>query len=190
MGSAPGGMQGYGWMMAAGAMFDAWGSIESGRFARVKAEQQRVAMQFEAEEAEKQAGQVLAISQQQAREEQRQGRYVASRALAVAAASGGGVSDPTIVNLIAKGKGEATYRANVALYQGEAKARQLRLQALGGNLSGDWAIANGLRTEEQYDYAAVGSALKGGASLYARYGMNGPGRGDSATINQNPSNAG
>lgn len=188
--SAPAGMQGVGWTMAASALINAWGAMESGRGARVQAEQQRVAMQFETEEAEKQAGQVLAISQQQAREEQRQGRYAASRALAVAAASGGGVSDPTIVNLIAKGKGEATYKANVALYQGEAKARQLRLQALSGNLSGDWALANGLRTEEQYDIAALGSTLKGGASLYARYGMNGPGRGDSATINPNPSNAG
>lgn len=190
MGNPSSGMQAAGWLSVASALIDTWGSMESGRTARIKAEQQRVLLQFEAEEAEKQAGQVLAVSQQQAREEQRQGRYVASRALAVAAASGGGVSDPTIVNLIAKGKGEATYKANVALYQGEAKARQLRLQALGGNLSGSLAMENGLRTDEQYNIAGAGAALKGGASLYARYGMNGPGRGDAATINPNPSNAG
>lgn len=183
--AASGGMGAAGWLSVTGSLVSLWGNIESGRTARINAERQQVAAQFEAEQAQRQAGDILAISQRQAIEERRQGEYAASRALAVAAASGGGVSDPTIVNLISRTKGEATYRSSVALYQGEAKARQLRIQAAAGNLSGSWALDTGLRTAEQYNIAGVGGGLKEAGSLYAKYGMNGPSTkasGDSATI--------
>lgn len=183
------GMGALGWFSAAGSLIGAWGAIEGGRTARINAERQQVAAQFEAQQGEVNAGTAIAVSQRAAEEQRRQGRYAASRALAVAAASGGGASDPTVVRLISQTKGEAAYRASVALYEGEAKARTMRLQALAGNLSGDWALENGLRVQQQYDLAATGELIKGAGSLYARYGMNGPGKG-AQTINPAPSMAG
>lgn len=158
-----------------GTLLQAWGYQQSGRAARAAAEQRKVGAQFQAEQYEQQAQVTIALSQRAAEEEERQGRFQASRSLAVAAASGGGVTDPTVVNLIANTKGEAHYRAAVDLYQGESKARSLRLAALSNNLTSDWDQEGGARTEEQYDIASLGTIAKGGASLYAKYGMNGGG---------------
>lgn len=173
-----------GWLYGVGTAFDVMGQLQSGRMARIAGERQQVAAEFSAWAREHQAGQVIAIAQRQAMEEQRQGEMQASRALAVAAASGGGVSDPTIMNLLANIKGEAVYRANVALYEGEARARQLRLEALAGRATGAEEVVEGLRQERAYQTSSVGSLIKGGASLYAKYGRGGPdaGSGDEALI--------
>jgi len=164
-----------GWMQAAGSFLQAWGNFEQGRMARVQGERRRIAAEFDAWNAERQAGIAIAISQRQALEEERQGRLVASRALAVAAASGGGVSDPTIVRIIANARGEASYRAHVALYEGEARARELKFEAITGRIAGHELEAEGARVQGAYALAGLGALARGGASLYAKYGMNGPG---------------
>jgi hypothetical protein len=162
------------------------GYLESGKQARKEGERRQAAAEFAAWQAEEQAGTAIAISQREAKEAQRLGDIEASRALAVAAASGGGVSDPTIVRVLANVKGESAYRANVALYEGEARARQLRLDAAAGRVSGAYAKEEGLARQRSYQLAAVGSAFSSGASLYTRYGMNGPsgGSGDAALIRE------
>lgn len=170
-----GGMSNAGYWGAAaqgiGTLVQAFGYSASGRAARQAAEQKKVAQQFQAVQLEQQAQVASALSQRAAAEDERQGRFQASRSLAVAAASGGGVTDPTVVNLIANTKGEAHYRANVSLYEGETRARSLRLAALSGNLTSDWEMELGARTEEQYNIAAAGTIIKGAGSLYAKYGM-------------------
>jgi hypothetical protein len=57
-----------------------------------------------------------------AEEERRQARYLESRALAVAAASGGGVSDPTVVNILADIDAEGEYRAMMRKYSADIEA--------------------------------------------------------------------
>lgn len=52
-----------------------------------------------------------------------------SRAIAVAAASGGGVDDPTMVNLIGDLNAEGEYNVMARLYVGEDKAEGLRFGA-------------------------------------------------------------
>lgn len=180
-------MQAAGWLQAGAAFLEVMGIREQGKIARIQAERKQVYAQFNEQEGEKRAGQAIAISQRQAGEERRQANYEASRALAVAAASGGGVSDPTIVRLIANVKGEGAYRASVALYEGETKARQLRLAGFTSGFDDSDIIQSG------YNQAAAGVATRTGLSLYAKYGMNGPGTkpsgsGDAALIN--PSNQG
>lgn len=172
---------------AGAAVVEIMGIIEQGRMAKIQAQRQRVYAEFNEQEANKQAGQAIAISQRAAQEQRRQGNYEASRALAVAAASGGGVTDPTIVKLIADTKGEGAYRANVALYEGEAQARKLRLAGYTSGFNNDASITAGTTG------AALAVGMKTGASMFARYGMNGPGggtggRGDAALIA--PSNQG
>lgn len=169
----PAGMSQLGWLSAGSALIQGIGMLEGGRAARIAGERQKAANQFEAWQAEREAGLSIALSQQRAREETRQSDMAASRALAVAAASGGGVSDPTIVRLLANVRGEGVYRANVALYEGEARARQLRLAGATGNLAGAEAVVEGVRRETGAMYSAMGAVGKAGLSLYEKYGGSG-----------------
>lgn len=164
-----------GWMQGAGAFMQIWGTLESGRMARIQGERARVAAEFAAEQAEQQAGVAIAISQRTAAEQRRQANLVASRALAVASASGAGVSDPTMVKILSDVRGEGVYRASVALYEGEARARQLRLDAAAGRVGGLEAQIAGLTREQGAGIAGVGRAAGAAGSLYANYGAGGPG---------------
>ena len=173
-----------GWMQLGGTLLDAYGLIEQGRVAKIQAGRERLYRELAAWNAEREGDLAFAASQREALEERRQGELAASRALAVAAASGGGVSDPTVINLLTKAKGEGHYRARVALYEGEARARSMRVAAAGGgSFDASEALSAG------YNAAALGRAARGAASLYAKYGMRGPGTepqsgpsGDSALI--------
>lgn len=164
-----------------GTYFQVQGMKEAGREARIRGEMQKAAFQFEAFEAERRGAASIAISQRQSLEEQRQATLVASRALAVASASGAGVSDPTMVRVIANARGEGAVRAATALYEGQAKARQLRAEAAMGRLSGEEAALSGRSNEAAYGIQAAGSVAREGLSLYSKYGMNGP-KGDSTLI--------
>ena len=166
-----GSMAALGWMSAASGLLEIYGMMESGRMARINAERAKRQHEFLAWQADRQGGIAKAISQRQALEERRIGEITASRALAVVAASGGGASDPTIVNLMSNIEGEAHYRARVALYEGEARARQLRLDAAANRVTGSEKLETGLRDEMSNQIAAAGTAFKHGASLYAKYGI-------------------
>ena len=157
-----------GWMMAASAFTDAYSLRQQGHIQRTRLERERLFNEFRQWAAERSAGVVVAASQRQANEELRQADLVASRALAVAAASGGGVSDPTVVDILARTRGEGVYRASQALYEGEERSRSIRISAKGG---GDYSTD----PMPGYNAAAFGRLAQTGLSLYARYGMNGPG---------------
>lgn len=109
-----------------------------------------------------QAKEEFALSQRSAMEEERQARLLASRALAVAAAGGGSVGDPTVANLIADISGEGAYRAGLELYKGRTKARATRQQA-----------ALDAFTEEQQAISersvGISALAQSGASIYERY---------------------
>lgn len=173
------GMASMGWMSAAGSLLQAYGNIEAGKTARAMGEMAKMRAEFAAWQAEQQGKEVIAAGQRQALEEERKAGLLASRAIAVAASSGGGVSDPTIVNLLARTKGEGVYRASVALYEGEAKARQLRFQAAAGHIAGSEAVVEGISSQMGHTLAATGDVLRAGSKVYARslyekYGLNGP----------------
>src|SRR5688500_11497475 len=93
-----------GWMAGAGMFLQAFGMIEQGKMARIQAGRERVYRGLAMWNAEREGALAIAASQRQALEERRQGDLVASRALAVAAASGAGVSDPTVIDIIARTK--------------------------------------------------------------------------------------
>lgn len=159
---------GYG--MAASSLLEAYGLIEQGRIARIQAGRERLYRELAAWNAEREGDLAMAASQRTALEERRQADLVASRALAVAAASGGGVSDPTIVDILTRTKGEGAYRARVALYEGEARSRAMRVSAAGGG-----TFDSSQMLKAGYQAAAMGKLVRGAGTLYAKYGMNGPG---------------
>lgn len=174
------------------------GANEAADAAIVMGQRQRVAQQFKAEQLRSQALQSAAVAQRAGDTEERQARLLQSRALAVAAASGGGASDPTVQNLIAGIAGEGSYRRAIRLYEGEDRARTLRMQASAADYEGALAEeagrlqAEGYRTSaDAYELQGTSSILKGGASilkdapsLFAKYGGGRPGgsAGDSALI--------
>lgn len=140
-------------------------------------QQQGQAAQFAADQMRQQAGQQVAASQRSAYDVDQSAKYIASDALARAAASGGGASDPTVVNTIARIKAEGAYRSSLALYGGEDRARLLNLQA-------DAKEKEGALAEQQSASIGASSFLQAGSSLlktYAndssilkRFGGNGP----------------
>ena len=176
-----------GWLSLAGGLVSLMGARDAARAARTAGERSQLAAEFNAMEMERQAGISVALGQRQAMEERRQGDIAASRALAVAAASGAGVSDPTIVRLLTAHKGEGAYRAEVALYEGEERARSLRIAAISERLGGSQALEEGLDRARAYNIQGLSTIVRTGSSLYSKYGVGGPnskpaGSGDAALI--------
>lgn len=141
--------------------------------AGAKANAQNIATEkaFEAEQLRQQAGDVTASSQIAAAEQQRQARMVQGRTLAVAAASGAGVSNPTVVNMLARTAGEGTYRANVALYGGAEKARLLNMQAAAADYEGAAGIEAGDLKAQAIEIGGGANSLAGAASLFSKYNV-------------------
>lgn len=104
-----------------------------------------------------------ASAQRESINQQRQTQFMTSRAQAVAAASGGGASDPTVVNNIANIEGEGEYRRLTALYNGESQAtgqeNQARVVERGGQASAQAATV-----------ANTSTILNSASSYYQKYG--------------------
>jgi hypothetical protein len=168
-------------MKVVGSLLEMEGHNQAGEAARVAGRRRNVAAQFEAEQLEQQAGQSVAASQRTALEEKRKADLVASRALALAAASGGGASDTSVVKIIADLKGEGSYRSAVALYRGEEQARKLRMAGKAKRYEGALAEESGIQEQAGHEIAGMASLFTGGSSLYGRYGAGGPGPGTSGS---------
>lgn len=143
-------------LAVAGPVVDAAGTILGAR-------SQAKALKGQARQLDAQAGDARAVSQRDAIEQRRQARLVESRGLAVAAASGGGADDPTVVNLLANVAGEGEYRALTALYNGESDARGLESEA-------DARRKEAKNVKRASYFKAASSLLSAGSSLQQRYG--------------------
>lgn len=128
----------------------------------------RNAANYQAEQLDQAAGQQRAASQRAAYDETRRSTLLQSRAQAVAAASGGGASDPTVVDLVSRIAGEGSYRSQLALYQGSEAARALEGRADAARFQGKQAARAGY-------IGAFSSVLKGASSLFDKYGKGAPG---------------
>lgn len=137
---------------------------------------------------EAQAKAEAATGQREGIERKRQSDLLASRALAIAAASGGGALDPTVVNIIAGIDAQGDYGARSAiyggetaaqgsrlkgalsLYEGKAARQAARIQALSqlvGSYSDYSAMAGQDKAESSYLY---GKGDFSGGSMYGKYG--------------------
>lgn len=130
----------------------------------------RRAGDFQGAQADIAAGQTEAASQRTAADVDRKSKLLQSRALAVAAAGGGGASDPTVMDVISKIAGEGAYRSQLALYEGKDAARTLRMR-------GDIARFEGKQAQRAGLLKGFGTVLKGGKTLLDKYGGGGSGYG-------------
>ncbi len=78
------------------------------------------------------------------------------------------------MNLLARNAGHAAYQKATALYEGQAKARLMNLQASADEYSGQLEMEDAKRTRQAANFAATGTLMKTGASLYSIYAGDGP----------------
>ena len=100
----------------------------------------------------------------------------ASRALAVAAASGGGASDPTVVRFIASNAADGAYRKALALYEGDDAARSMNMQADGVETGAKIADGQSRARRSVMVLEAGASGFGGyarGTSMRSKYSDNG-----------------
>jgi hypothetical protein len=150
------------------------GSLMGAKVAEQEGRAARYGKESEAAQYDQQAGQEIAVAQRGAMEQRRRAKLVASRALAVSAASGGGASDPTVARIIADIEGEGAYRAATELYRGEESARKLRMAASGSRYEGALAERSGKIKSRAYKLQAFGDAAQMGGGMYQKYGGSGP----------------
>lgn len=145
--------------LAAGA-FQAASQIQQGRIDAAN-------MRLEAARDENEATLAEALAQQQAAQERRRAKLLRSRALAVAGASGAGMSgDPTVDKILSDIESEGELRALTSLWEGDYLADALRT---GAEVKRRTAVAH----KAAATMNAIGS-MAGGASntmsFYGKYG--------------------
>lgn len=149
-------------MGAVGAIIQlGMGGIQAGA-EKKSAQNEQVLANYQAGQLRVNAGQAIAASQRDAISIDRETRLNASRALAVAASSGGGASDPTVVNIIAQGASDGAYRKAVALYEGQDESRSMLSQADALEAGADLAMG-------QSKARRGAMLLNAGANAYGSY---------------------
>src|SRR3990167_6406689 len=169
-------------IMVASTALQAMSTLAGGKAQAAAGEAQARASEYQAQlrnaqaaAMEQGAGQERAAAQRAAIEQRRQGRFVGSRAQAIAAASGGGALDPSIVNLMGDLGSEADFRAATALYQGEDRARSLEYGAVlqratgqGDIYAGEVARRSGIAAQNRSYVRAAGDVAGGLGKIAAR----------------------
>ena len=156
-----------------GSIMSAIGSMVSAGTARQVGSAQKTASYFTAQQQDDAANNVIGAGQRLAMNEDLKAKLLASRAMAVAGASGGDVGSPGVVKVISDIAGRGAYNAGIALYDAEDKARTLRMGATASRYEGDVAEAGGKSKAAAYLFGGAGNAANA-ASLFSKYGRGGP----------------
>lgn len=147
---------------------------EAEMLANLNATNAKNASEFQAKQLEQNAGQAVAASQRAAIEKRRQSAFMSSRALAVAAASGGGTLDPNVVGVLAGFDAEGDYASRGELFKGADAGRSMFLDAASARFSGESQSSalkyQGLTAREASKRAATNTLMKTGASMLSMYG--------------------
>lgn len=153
------------------------GQIAKGNAAVQVAKGRQIESQYEAGQLDTEAGMSRGVGMRNAADIARNVELINSAALARAAASGAGASDPTVMNVLAKTAGEGAYRQTLAMYEGEAQARLDTMRASALRYEGDLSMTEAQTAEKATDIGAASTLLTGGAnmlSMYSKY-WSGPG---------------
>jgi hypothetical protein len=150
----------------------AGGQIAGGAAARRAGEAKQKASEFTAQQLEQNAGQQQAASQRAAQEELRKSMLLQSRAIAVAAASGGGALDPTVVRLVGSLSKEGQLAFDTAIYGGEERARGMVNQAKATRYEGAQQALAGREAEKAARIGAGSTILSGAMKDWGSGGFN------------------
>lgn len=147
------------YIAAASTALSVAGAVRAGEEAKVQGD-------IRARELREDANARQAEAQRVAIERRRQGRFAASRARAVAAASGAGVTDTTADVLISRIEAQTDFNVLNALYEGDTTARGLRDGARIAEREGRAARRAGR-------YRGFANAISGASSFYEKFGEGG-----------------
>lgn len=114
------------------------------------------AAQTEAAQMEARGKEEFASSQREAMAQRREGRVLASRQQALAAASGAGADAPTIVRLMADVAGDAEHNAQTSMYGGLQRKKGMRDSANARRAEGSAALTGSV-------FDAAGTVIGGGS---------------------------
>lgn len=138
IGSAVGSIGGAGSALSAiGTGLGLVGTVASASSANRAAQQDALNMEAQGKED-------LAASQREAMSKRREGALVNSRAQALAAASGGGADDPTIVRLMTNTAKDADYNARTVMYGGKSRQMGLNQSATARRREGKSSLLGGV----------------------------------------------
>lgn len=158
---------------AGGKMMQGYAAKKEGRATQDSLAQ---AAEYQAQGLTRRAGEERAASQREAGDERLKADRVSSEAITKAAASGGGIDNPTILDILSGIEGQGEYLAASKLYGGNSRSAGLLDQAATGKYD---AAVKGRAAREKGDAAFVGSIFEGvgqigtAAAGYARTGSSG-----------------
>lgn len=145
------------YLMAAGTAVSVVSSVKQGQDAAQQAEANALQLR-------NQANADSAAAQRSAINSRKQAEYAMSRGQALAAASGAGATDPTVVNLLSGIAGEGEYRALTSLYEGDTAAGNANAQATA-------AVNEGNAYKQAGYLKGISTVLSGGSTLLkTKYG--------------------
>lgn len=147
-------------------------AIARGNAMRAIGARRRASAEFEAAQLRLAAEEASGAGLRAAQDETLRAQTVNSTALARAAASGAGASDPTVMSILARTGAEGAYRSAVAMYQGESQARLDRLRAAAASFDGETSSQDASMSGRLADMTAVNTLLSGGVkglSMYERF---------------------
>lgn len=150
-------------------VLSAGSQVARGIATKAVAQRRRAELEFEAKQLDAEAGQSQAASQRSAEDVERNVALVNSAALARAAASGAGASDPTVLKIISRTAQEGAYRRDVALYEGEAQARLDRMRAGAMRFEGAVGETDANSAKSLANMGAVSTVLSGVAKATSMF---------------------
>lgn len=159
-------------LQVASTILSAGGQIARAQTYKKIAARRKALADYEAQQLELEAEGARGVGTRAAQDEALKAANVNSTALARAAASGAGASDPTIMNIISRTAGEGAYRSALAMYEGEAQARLDVMRAQGLRYAGVTGVSDAATAARQEQTAAAATLLSGGVktmSLYDRF---------------------
>lgn len=153
-------------LLAASTAVSAVGAVSQGIAQKRSADAQAASMKMQAKERERQAGEERAASQREAAARAKEARLVLSRQQAVAAATGGGATDSSVLKLMGDTAAEGAYQVGSAVYEGESRGRVLDGQADIDRYEAGIARMQG-RQAMMAGFIGAGESLLNGASTWA-----------------------
>jgi len=124
-------------------------------------QQQKAQAEFQSKQLEQQAKDKMALATRDAEQEAKKKDALLSRQTAVAASSGAGVQNQSVLQLLEDTEAQGAYNVNAAIYGGQQEAAGLRAQAASTRAEGRAAATGSY-------LGAAGTLVSGFGSAYKK----------------------
>ncbi|NSY17266.1 hypothetical protein [Neorhizobium sp. AL 9.2.2] len=148
---------------AIGTGISAIGQIQSGK-------QQDAMAQYQADQMEQQAKDKMAVASRDAEQEGKKKDALLSRQVALAANSGGGVQNQSVLKILEDTEAAGQYNVSTAIYNGQQEAAGLRSQAEATRMEGRAASSGAALGAAGTLISGIGGAAKSYNSYKTKYG--------------------